>query len=157
MFVNRNFHGVTGVSLAVVIAATAYFTANRSEAADGFVPFSGVKTAWHEGVRPVRFRDGRRHWSNHPDGGARERNQGFQRRPDFERQKTAVRRRGSPKKRLQAIHCYSCYRESVDSAAFRSHAMFSGRRTVRAMTCVLNPITCYLDRGSGRTRLAIEL
>ena len=55
MFVNRNFHGVTGVSLAVVIAATAYFTANRSEAADGFVPFSAVKTAWHEGFDRYDF------------------------------------------------------------------------------------------------------
>jgi hypothetical protein len=55
MFVNRNFDRVTRISLGVVIAATAYFTTNKSEAADGYVPFSGVKTAWHEGFDRYDF------------------------------------------------------------------------------------------------------
>jgi len=55
MFVNRNFDRVTRISVAVVIAATAYFTTNKSEAADGYVPFSGVKTAWHEGFDRYDF------------------------------------------------------------------------------------------------------
>ena len=55
MFVNRNFDRVTRISLAVVIAATAYFTTNKSEAADGYAPFSGVKTAWYEGFDRYDF------------------------------------------------------------------------------------------------------
>jgi hypothetical protein len=55
MFVNRNFDRVTRISLAVVIASTACFTTNKSEAADGYVPFSGVKTAWHEGFDRYDF------------------------------------------------------------------------------------------------------
>jgi len=55
MLVNRNFGAVTRISLAVVIAAIAYFTTNQSEAAEGYVPFSGVKTAWHEGFDRYDF------------------------------------------------------------------------------------------------------
>ncbi len=51
---NRNF-AVTRISLAVAIAATAYLTTNTSEAADGYVTFSGVKTEWHEGFDRYDF------------------------------------------------------------------------------------------------------
>jgi hypothetical protein len=54
-FVNRIFDKVTRTSLVVVIAATAYFTTNKSEASEGYVPFSGAKTAWHEGFDRYDF------------------------------------------------------------------------------------------------------
>ena len=52
---NRNFERATRIGLAVVIAATACFTTNTIEATDGYVPFSGEKTAWHEGFDRYDF------------------------------------------------------------------------------------------------------
>ena len=94
MFVNRNFDRRISIA-AVVIAATACFTTNKSEAADGYVPFSGVKTAWHEGFDRYDFVMDDATGAITPMVAPASEIKDFKRRPDFERRKTALRRRGA--------------------------------------------------------------